>query len=170
MHQGQSASFQLFFGRSSNGRTTASDAVYLGSNPSLPAKIEPALVAGFYFGRGTGDEPRSTICLEQNWTAAGWPRAAGFGPWRGQTILHFQPPRTRYQHPVSTHFTQRNVALRLRFDFASLRSGRTVAGSSYIGNSRRQQIVSQGLASSVPGPASVKFPLSISRQTDDLRN
>src|SRR6185312_1747313 len=38
-------------GRSSNGRTTASDAVYLGSNPSLPAKTKnPAHGGVFCFG------------------------------------------------------------------------------------------------------------------------
>ena len=33
------------------------------------------------------------ICPEQIWTAAGWPREAGFGPWMGQTILVSQPNR-----------------------------------------------------------------------------
>src|SRR3954469_12535481 len=38
-----------FIGRSSNGRTTASDAVYLGSNPSLPAKRKkPLFIKGFF--------------------------------------------------------------------------------------------------------------------------
>ena len=31
---------EIYFGRSSNGRTTDSESVYLGSNPGLPAKIQ----------------------------------------------------------------------------------------------------------------------------------
>jgi hypothetical protein len=49
------------FGRSSNGRTTASDAVYLGSNPSLPANTKPRQMAGFFVGReATETNHRST--------------------------------------------------------------------------------------------------------------
>ena len=42
------------FGESSNGRTTDSDSVNLGSNPSSPAIYSKARLAGFFFGRGTG--------------------------------------------------------------------------------------------------------------------
>ena len=52
------------FGRSSSGRTTDSDSVYLGSNPSLPTNMEPARLSseeagGFLFPGVVSDEAHS---------------------------------------------------------------------------------------------------------------
>ena len=62
---GQGAAYigpsQRSFGGSSSGRTTDSDSVNLGSNPSPPAKLNgPAAMAGpFHLGGGRRTEPRS---------------------------------------------------------------------------------------------------------------
>jgi hypothetical protein len=42
------------FGGSSSGRTTDSDSVYLGSNPSPPAKLKAPLTRGFVFAAPAG--------------------------------------------------------------------------------------------------------------------
>ena len=84
MHQRSERIDPAVFGRSSNGRTTASDAVYLGSNPSLPAKTKtPPLWRGFCFGRGTGDGPRSTNLSGTNLDSRRLAPRSGVGPMDG---------------------------------------------------------------------------------------
>ena len=73
--------------RSSNGRTTDSDSVYLGSNPSLPAK-QKRPPCGAFFVLAVRDSDR-TRRVRQNrrerfWTAAG----------TGRTILVSQPQKS----------------------------------------------------------------------------
>src|SRR5262249_33980590 len=96
---------QTVLGGSSSGRTTDSDSVYLGSNPSPPAKNDRARVRGpfSFLARGLGSRARSPGSPRRGRSAAG-----------AQVIL---VPEKAYGAPTSTRrrrclvFSQRPIIL-----------------------------------------------------------